>query len=473
MRTALRPSLIAAAAAALLLAPRPAGAFWFKHKPRLKDAVAASTAAAPGEDPALTRAEAAYESGLKSFRAGDPAEGRADLTKAFALVVSRMDDATLPAALHADFSGMLEKIRGRDEGDDADAPADPAEIPNGLDVPDAELSTAAALGEGPNRMRGEIVIDSTNAITQSFLKIYSRKRPRTVEEALARSGRYKPMISAALKKAGLPPELFYLVMTESEYKIDARSPSGAAGLWQFMPGTARKYGLKVTYWVDERYDPEKATRAAIHYLSDLYAWFGDWNLALAAYNRGEGGLGQDMKWSRSTDFDSLAERNALPQQTHHYVPKFMACVMIGEHPERFGLHPAYDAPDAYDEVPLPRPLDLTVAARCAGVKEEVIHRLNPALRAWATPAKTPGFILRVPKGAKDAFLAKLAEVKDWNPGPVLVRYRVRRGDYLGRIARLHRTTVRAIMELNGLRRARLLRPGMVLKIRPGRLHARR
>ncbi len=471
MRTPVRPSSLAAAACALLLSAAPAGASWFSRKPRLKDAVAASSQAAGGLDDGLRQAENAYESGLKRFQAGDPATGRRELNQAFALVVSRLDDATLPAALHADFSGMLEKIRTREE---ADAPDD-SEAPTGLDVPDAALgaSSAAARGEGPNRERGAIRVDASDPITRRFLQIYTRQRPRTVEEALARSGRYRAMIQSALKAQGLPPELFYLVMTESEYKLDARSPSGAVGLWQFMPGTARKYGLEVSYWVDERYDPQKATAAALHYLSDLYQWFGDWNLALAAYNRGEGGLGQDMKWSRSTDFQSLADRNALPRQTHHYVPKFMACVLIGEHPERYGLHPKYDEPVAYDEVPLPRSLDLSVAARCAGVPEAALHALNPALRAWATPKGRPGFVLRVPKGTKDAFLAKLAAVKDWNPGPTLVRYRVRRGDFLGRIARLHHTTVRALMKTNKIRRARLLRPGMVLLIRPGRERGRR
>ena len=279
------------------------------------------------------------------------------------------------------------------------------------------------------------------------------------------------MILAELKKKGLPPELFYLVMVESEYKLDAVSPSGAAGLWQFMPGTARKYGLEVSYWVDERYDPVKSTRAAVQYLSDLYQWFGDWELALAAYNRGEGGIGRDLQFSRSTDFGSLAGRNALPQETHHYVPKFMACVMIGRNPGKYGLRPKYETPEAFDEVSLPRDLDLGVAAKCAGTTEGVLRRLNPELRSWCTPKDRPAFALRLPAGTKDAFSAELAKVTDWNPGPTMVRYRVKRGDSLGRIAKTYHTTVKAILETNKLRSARRITPGITLLIKPGRSSA--
>jgi membrane-bound lytic murein transglycosylase D len=223
--------------------------------------------------------------------------------------------------------------------------------------------------------------------------------------------------------------------------------------------------------VDERLEPEKATRAAARYLADLCRWVGDWDFALAAYTRGEGGLGRDLQFSRSIDFSSLAGRDALPTETHFYVPKFEACALIGEEPEKYGLHPRYEAPQAYETVPLPRDLDLGVAARCAGATEAVLRALNPELRAWCTPKDRPGFLLRIPKGTKDAFVAALAKVQDWNPGPTLVRYRVRRGDSLGRIAKLHHTTVRGILATNKLHNARLIRPGMILLIKPGRASA--
>ncbi|MBI3553116.1 MAG: transglycosylase SLT domain-containing protein [Elusimicrobia bacterium] len=426
------------------------------------------TLAHPAVDPAdaelsaqLKKAEASYAEGVALLKEGKTEEGRAAMRKAFDAVIANLEEDALPAALHAEFSSMLDKIRNWD------GPEEDGEEPSGLAVTEESLKAGPSAAAVASKMR-DLKLDADNPITQKFVEIYSKQRPRTVEEALARSGRYKDMIETALKDHGLPKELFYLVMAESEYKADALSHSGAAGLWQFMPGTARKYGLEVSYWLDERYVPEKATQAAVRYLSDLYQWFGDWNLAIAAYNRGEGGLGRDMQFSRSPDFSSLAGRNALPDETHHYVPKFMACVLIGEHPSKYGLHPKYEDPDDYDAVALPRALDLAVAARCAGAAETVIHRLNPGLRAWCTPKDRPGFELRVPKGSKQAFEESLLKVTDWNPGPTMLRYKVRPGDSLGKIAVRNRTTVRAILEINKLKNPRLIHPGMTLSIRPGR-----
>ncbi len=435
---------------------------------RAQDAVpapaAVSTGAEAGGDDAdaaaqLARTDALYKEALDDFHDGKFYVGRAALKNAFGSLVDSIDDEDLPAALRPEFSGMLEKIRNW-QPLDASSPT-----VSGLDVTEDMLRAAGSAGKV--KMRG-VRVDADNPITQKFIAIYTKQRPGTVEEALARSGRYRDMILAELKKKGLPPELFYLVMVESEYKVDAVSPSGAAGLWQFMPGTARKYGLEVSYWVDERYDPEKSTRAAVQYLSDLYQWFGDWELALAAYNRGEGGIGRDLQYSRSLDFDSLAGRKALPEETHHYVPKFMACVLIGREPEKYGLHPKYESPEKADAVPIPRDLDLGVAAKCAGTTEAEIRRLNPELRSWCTPKDRPDFVLRLPPGTKDAFSAALAQVADWNPGPTMVRYRVRRGDSLGRVAKTYHTTVKGILETNKLRSARLIRPGMTLLIKPGR-----
>ncbi len=423
---------------------------------------AVSTATDVAESDALTSAVGLYDSALSDFRAGREDAGRDGLKKAFSEFVDGLDDDDLPAVLRPDFAAMIDKARNW-PGAESQGPAAPD-----LDVPESTLRAAASTATV--KMRG-VRVDPDNPIAQKFIAIYTRQRPASVEAALARSGRYRDMIAAELKKKGLPPELLYLVMVESEYRPDVVSPSGAAGLWQFMPGTARKYGLEVSYWVDERYDPVKSTRAAARYLSDLYRWFGDWELALAAYNRGEGGIGRDLQYSRSLDFDGLSGRKALPAETDHYVPKFMACVLIGRDPAKYGLHPKYEAPEPYDEAILPRDLDLGVAAKCAGTTAAELHRLNPELRAWCTPKDRPGFALRLPPGTKAAFETALAKVTDWNPGPTMVRYKVRRGDSLGKIAKLYHTTVKGILANNKIRSARRLRPGMTLVIKPGRTHA--
>jgi LysM repeat protein len=415
-----------------------------------------STAQVDEMESQVKKAEDLYEAGLRKFKSGDVEAGRAELRKAFDIVLANLEDDAVPESLKPEFSSMLDKLRLS-----ADWEYSSDDQPN-VETPEQALDHASTTTVV---MRG-IKVDADNPITQKFIDLYTKRRAGQAEDALGRSGRYKDMIQAALKEKGLPPELFYLVMAESEYKPNAISRSRAAGLWQFMSFTARKYGLEVNYWVDERFDPEKATKAAVQYLSDLYQWFGDWNLAIAAYNRGEGGLGRDMQYSHALDFDNLSSRNALPNETHLYVPKFNACILMGENPEKYGLHPDYDKPLEYDNVPIPRELDLSVAAKCAQTTEDIIHELNPQLRAWCTPKDRPDFQLRIPKGSKEAFLANLAKVQDWNPGPALVRYRVQRGDVLGKIARRHHTTVRAILEMNKLRSARHLRPGMTLVIRP-------
>ncbi|MFA5138424.1 MAG: transglycosylase SLT domain-containing protein [Elusimicrobiota bacterium] len=413
----------------------------------------------------LDEAEALYDEAVLKLRDGDSEGGKAALRKCFGLMASSIEDGDLSAELRDDLLNMMEKIRTWERGETA------IEAPSELDIPAEELASAATaqfLAPSPKRRKHIIPIDPENPVTKKYVEFYTSRRKESVEQALGRSGRYRKLIESALAKAGLPKELFYLVMAESEYKLNAMSRAGAAGLWQFMPFTGRKYGLEVSYWVDERFDPEKATRAAIRYLSDLHSWFKDWHLAMAAYNRGEGGIGRDLEFTRSTDFGTLSDRNGLPRETDHYVPKFMACVLVGENPEAYGLHPAYEEPEPYDEVPIERDLDLGVAAACAGTTREVLQKLNPTLRSWCTPKSRPGFKLRIPSGGKAAFLENLAKVKEWNPGPQLMRYTVRKGDNLGKLSRQFRTSVKNIVHLNNLHSAKFIRPGMVLKIQPGK-----
>lgn len=408
------------------------------------------------------QAQALYEEGAAALERGDEKGGRELVGRSFAALADSIEDARLAAELRSDVAGIADKIRAWDPA------AAPAEEPGVLDA-SAEVLAAEPPAPLPRAAASSVfALDADNELTRKYIHLYTEKRKRGVEETLARSGRYRELIDRELKKAGLPPELFFLVMAESEYKLFARSHAGAAGLWQFMPFTARKYGLEVSFWIDERYDPEKATGAAIRYLSDLHRWFGDWHLAMAAYNRGENGLGRDLIATRSMNFDTTSRRGAMPLETRHYVPKVMACAFIGMDPAKYGLNPRYEEPLAYDAVALERDLSLEVAAQAAGVELEAIQRLNPQVRNWATPPNRPGFIFRVPKGSKESFLARLAEVADWNPGPSLLRYTVRKGDVLGRIAGRHRTTVKEIIALNEIRDPRRLRPGMVLKLKPGR-----
>jgi membrane-bound lytic murein transglycosylase D len=415
----------------------------------------------------LQEAEKAYEKAIELYQAGNPLEGRGYLKQAFAILATAIEDDKLPVELHTDFLSMLEKARTWEPGPDDESSVEDSS----LEAAAIELETTEATTKAlprPKVRKHVIKVNPDNELTKKYIRLYTGKRSKATEQALARSGRYRDMIHKALRKEGVPPEMFWLVMTESEYKVHAVSRSGAGGLWQFMPFTARRYGLEVSYWVDERFLPEKATIAALRYLKDLYQWFGDWHLAMAAYNRGENGIGRDLQFSRSTDFGTLSKRRALPRETHNYVPKWMAGVLIGENPKAYGLNVVYEKPEPYDTVTLPKALDLNIAAKAAGVQRKDIQRLNPHVRAWCTPKNSANFKFRIPVGSKSQFLAYLANVKDWNPGPELVRYKVRRGDFLGKIARRYRTSVRSIMRLNRIRNPRHLRVGQKLKIKPGK-----
>lgn len=448
-------------ALALLLPAAPAFGAVAGTPPQESDAAADADIGALEE---LRRAELAYAEALADFKAGKTEAARAHLKAAFGSLAGSVSDDGLAQALRTDFLSAVEKARTY-EG----AP-DPAETPDELDADPAQLA-AVAPADVPEELRREkhgVPVNADDETVKRFIALYTKDgRRRAFEEALGRAELYRPMMQAALRKAKLPDELFWLVMAESEYKLKAVSGAGAAGLWQFMPATGRKYGLEVSYWVDERMNPEKATAAAVRYLKDLHDWFGDWHLALAGYNRGENGVGRDMQFTRAADFGTLSGRGALPNETQNYVPKFMACVLLGEHPERYGLKAVPQAPEPADAVLVERDLDLEVAAKAAGTDLETMRRLNPELRAWCTP-KGRAYNLRIPAGRKDAFLAALAEVKEWNPGPKVVLHKVQKGEYLGKIAKKYRTTVRAIITHNELRNPKALRVGQVLRIPPGK-----
>ncbi|MBI2070679.1 MAG: transglycosylase SLT domain-containing protein [Elusimicrobia bacterium] len=374
----------------------------------------------------IEKAEALYVKGAKKFQEGDYKKAKRDIQKSFKILSSLMVEEGLVGTLGSDVEALIGKIKNAEIGMMTSTGAVSA-----LDVSPEELAEAKPLGAKPDgNGRYTIRIDPENALTQRYLALYTKsKRRPLVLQALERSGRYRDMILRELQKAGLPKELLWLVMVESEFKAKGLSRVGAGGLWQLMPATGRKLGLKVNYWIDERYDPEKATRAALQYLKELYHLFDDWHLALAAYNRGEHGIGRDLAFSKSVEFDQLSMRSALPKETEDFVPKFMACVLMGDNPGDYDFDPKYENPE---------------------------------------PFNYPEFELRIPRGTKEKFLEKLATVKDWNPTRGFVRYKVRSGDILGVIARRHQTTVQAIMKDNKIKNVRMLRPGQVLNIRPGK-----
>jgi membrane-bound lytic murein transglycosylase D len=286
-----------------------------------------------------------------------------------------------------------------------------------------------------------------------FLNYYSVTAKKSFEELLARSGRYMPMIAAVLAREGLPKELGYLALLESQFVLDSTSRNGAAGLWQFVATTARQYGLRIDSWVDERRDPVKSTRAAAAYLKDLHDYYGRWFLATAAYNAGPGNVDKALRQSQAQDFWSIKAKAELSEETRNFVPKFIAIALIASDPHKYGFQAIqYQAALDYEEVELPFPLQLEALAELAETDRSTLKALNPALLRDTTPPGEVSFRVNLPVGRATTFLARAKEKtleKDEEPVKV-VTHEVKRGETLFSIARYYGSNVRALMELNGL-----------------------
>jgi len=287
---------------------------------------------------------------------------------------------------------------------------------------------------------------------------------RAVGDALQRGERYLPMIRSILAEEGLPEELAYLALVESAFHPHARSPAAAVGLWQFIESTGRASGLRIDWWVDERLDPEAATRAAARHLKELYARFADWDLALAAYNAGAGGVGRALTSRGAEGFWELSAAGGLRAETRRYVPKFYAAVRIAQDPEAHGFAPPGSvAPIRYETVWVDSPIDLRTAARVSGANLETLRRLNPALQRGCTPPGTQDYPLRVPAGTASLVAERLAAIP-LADRLTFRRYQIRPGDTLWEIARAQGAPAKAVAELNDIADPRRLRPGQELVI---------
>lgn len=264
---------------------------------------------------------------------------------------------------------------------------------------------------------------------------------------LRQSGRYIDTFRRIFRENNLPEDLAYLPLIESGFTIRARSRAGAVGQWQFMPGTARLRGLKVNRYVDERRHPIKATQAAASYLSFLYQEFGDWHLALAAYNSGENRIRRAMRRTNRTNYWALARTRYLPNETRNYVPKFLAGLIIAKNPEVFGFAEIdYLLPLQYEVVSLPRPMSLRYAAKLAGISLKEISQLNSEFTLPYTPPGK-GHLLRLPSGTVARFLERLEHAPK-EPYPATGRYQVRAGDTLSSIARRFGVSLQSLKYLN-------------------------
>ncbi len=323
---------------------------------------------------------------------------------------------------------------------------------------------------------------------QGFLDAYRTRLRDFLTLALQRASKYLPKMESILAEEGVPPELVYVTLVESGFRLHAASPAGAVGPWQFVRGTGRRYGLRIDGYVDERRDPVKATRAAARYFRDLYDTFGDWHLSLAAYNRGEGNIARIRDWQKIDNYWEMSARGYLPRETMSFVPRVLAAMEIGRAPEEYGFDVVPDPPAGYDLMNIDSPISLQTVAEPSGSDVATISELNPALRRGVVPPE--GYVVRLPKGTRSRFEISYAQWKRQPKPPPLASHvarssarthRVRRGESPGSIARRYGVSVTALMRANGIRDPRALAIGRVLQIpavrsepaRPGPVAARR
>jgi membrane-bound lytic murein transglycosylase D len=291
----------------------------------------------------------------------------------------------------------------------------------------------------------QLPLEENDAVL-SYIHYFSTERGRKILIAgLRRSGRYRALVQRILDNEGLPQELIYLAQIESGFLPRARSNKSAVGMWQFVQFRGRQYGLLQTPASDDRLDPEKATRAAARHLRDLYAAFGDWYLAMAAYNCGPGCVERAVERTGFADFWELRNRNVLPRETSNYVPAIVALTIMAKNPKDYDLENLdYDQPVEYDSLGLDTPASLALLSDASSHPVSEIQELNPSLLKPVAPA---GFELRVPKGTSPTILAAL----DCVPPSHRAQWRIHRvvaGETLAEIAHRYSTPVASITAVN-------------------------
>jgi membrane-bound lytic murein transglycosylase D len=322
-------------------------------------------------------------------------------------------------------------------------------------------SLALELPESTKLNKTTVPILQNEQVNRSIIYL-TQKRRDVMEAWLTRSEIYFPMIEKIFKEEGVPDELKHLAMIESGLVPYARSRARAVGMWQFIAATGKAYGLEIDWWVDERRNPEKATRAAARHLKDLYSNWKDWHLAIAGYNISPRGLKRAIRAGGGQE-DYWSAYRYLPRETRNYVPMFIAATIVASNPEQFGFKSSYaETAQVYDIQYVDGLLALTDLAEAAGMSLQELKMLNPELLKWATP---PGqkYPLRIKKGSSEQFLAAYKDIPRNNEMGSVSFHTVSRGESLGKIASRYGTTVRSLYEIND-NLSSLIRPGQKIAV---------
>ena len=429
-------------------------------------------------DPAaelIARVEKEYQAGQANYQAGHLDAAKENFDRAFNLLLESSLDVGSDERLQNEFDRLLDGVNGLEmqalqQGDGfTEQKSEPAPIDEANEItypvdPNIKAKAEIEIKE----THSDLPLMMTDPVA-GYINYFSTRGRGTLERALARSGRYDEMIRRILKEEGVPQDLIYLAQAESGFHPLAVSRAGARGMWQFMGSRAKGYGLERNWWVDERQDPEKATRAAAHHLKDLYNQFGDWYLAMAAYNSGPGTVQNAVKRTGYADFWQLYKRNVLPKETRNYVPIIIAVTIMAKNPQQYGLEDVRaEEPVPYDTVKIDYPVDLRLVAECVDASASTLQDLNPSLLRMTTP-KNQEFELHLPAGSKDHYLTAIQAI----PADMRVWWRyhsVTPGDTLASVAKVYHSNRKAIAEANGLSEDDKLTPEskLIIPVAPGK-----
>ena len=422
----------------------------------------------------IAEVEKEYQAGQDNYKAGHLEAAKQNFDRAFDLLLGSSPGVRSDERLQDEFDRVLDGVNGLElqalqEGDGfTEQKSEPAPIDEANEVTfPADPNVRAKAAEEVKATHSDLPLMLTDPVV-SYINYFSTRGRGTLEHALVRSGRYQDMIQSILKEEGVPQDLIYLAQAESGFHPLALSRAGARGMWQFMGSRAKGYGLERSWWVDDRQDPEKATRAAARHLKDLYNQFGDWYLAMAAYNSGPGTVQNAVKRTGYADFWELYKRNVLPKETRNYVPIIVAVTIMAKNPAQYGLDTIVpDKSVPYDTVKIDYPVDLRLVAECVDASASDLQDLNPSLLRLTTP-KDQEFELHLPVGTKDRYLSTIAAI----PPDMRVWWRYHKvapGDTLAMIARAYHTTPQAISEANNLDGSELeTESKLIIPVAPGK-----
>ena len=423
----------------------------------------------------IARAEALYAHGEANYSSGHLEAARDDFDAAFNGLLRAPQGVQSDDRLQKEFDRIVEATHqlellalkagdGFTEQHYEPAPIDEA---NALTFP-VDPGVRERLQSELANTHSDLPLMLTDPVA-GYISYFSSRGHSTIERALIRRGRYKEMISRIFREEGVPQDLVFLAQAESGFQPLALSHAGARGMWQFMPFDGLKAGLQRNWWIDERQDPEKSTRAAARLLRDLYNQFGDWYLAMAAYNSGPGTVQRAVQRTGYADFWELYRRNVLPGETRNYVPIILAMTIMAKNPSQYGLdHVSPEPPLPYETVRIHYPIDLRLAAECAETTTGVLQELNPSLLRMTTPREMD-FDLHLPVGSAEKYADNVEAIPEdmrvyWH------YHRVAAGESLAEIARKYHTTATAIAEANSLEDgARLeLDARLIIPVAPGK-----